>query len=151
MALGVDPSELNMIVDALLDFSRENFTEEKLLQLDHEDEFPIDLIRQVCGEGLGIHLIFIPERYGGMGGGAYDSYRVCEALASIDVGVATGVFATFLGSDPIVFGATEEQKAKWLSRIAAEGLLLAYGATEPEAGSDLGALRTTAKIGRAHV
>jgi alkylation response protein AidB-like acyl-CoA dehydrogenase len=144
MAQGVDPSELNMIVDALLDFSRENFTEEKLLQLDHEDEFPIDLIRQVCGEGLGIHLIFIPERYGGMGGGAYDSYRVCEALASIDVGVATGVFATFLGSDPIVFGATEEQKDKWLSRIAAEGLLLAYGATEPEAGSDLGALRTTA-------
>ena len=144
MAKGVDPSELNMIVDAVIDFSSENFTDQKLLQLDHDDEFPIDLIRQVCGEGLGVHLIFIPEQYGGMGGGAYDSYRVCEALASVDVGVATGVFATFLGSDPIVFGATEDQKAKWLSRIANEGLLLAYGATEPEAGSDLGALRTTA-------
>ncbi|MCB9283735.1 MAG: acyl-CoA dehydrogenase family protein [Lewinellaceae bacterium] len=144
MAKGVDPSELNMIVDAVLDFSGEHFSDQKLLQLDHDDVFPIELIRQVCGDGLGIHLIFIPERFGGMGGGAYDSYRVCEALASVDVGVATGVFATFLGSDPIVFGATEEQKAKWLSRIASEGLLLAYGATEPEAGSDLGSLRTTA-------
>lgn len=144
MAKGVDPSELNMIVDSVLDFSRENFTDRKLLQLDHDDEFPIQLIRQVCGDGLGVHLIFIPERFGGMGGGAYDSYRVCEALASVDVGVATGVFATFLGSDPIVFGATEAQKEKWLSRIAGEGLLLAYGATEPEAGSDLGSLRTTA-------
>ena len=144
MANGVDPSELNMIVDAVLDFSGENLTDQKLLQLDHDDEFPIEIIRQICGDGLGIHLIFIPEHFGGMGGGAYDSYRVCEALASVDLGVATGVFATFLGSDPIVFGATEAQKEKWLTRIASEGLLLAYGATEPEAGSDLGSLRTTA-------
>jgi len=54
------------------------------------------------------------------------------------------VFATFLGSDPILFGGTEEQKARWLGAIAEKGLLMAYGATEPEAGSDLGALRTTA-------
>jgi len=144
MAKGIDPSELKMIVDAVLDFSGEHFTDKKLLELDRDDEFPVGLIRKVCGEGLGVHLIFIPAQFGGMGGGAWDSYRVCEALASVDVGVATGVFATFLGSDPIVFGATESQKEKWLTRIAAEGLLLAYGATEPEAGSDLGALRTTA-------
>jgi alkylation response protein AidB-like acyl-CoA dehydrogenase len=55
------------------------------------------------------------------------------------------VLATFLGSDPITVGATPEQKKIWLSRIAEEGILFAYGATEPEAGSDLGALRTTAE------
>jgi acyl-CoA dehydrogenase len=55
------------------------------------------------------------------------------------------VLATFLGSDPITVGATPEQKKVWLSRIAEEGILFAYGATEPEAGSDLGALRTTAE------
>jgi alkylation response protein AidB-like acyl-CoA dehydrogenase len=60
------------------------------------------------------------------------------------LGVATAVLATFLGSDPITVGATPEQKKIWLTRIAEEGLLFAYGATEPEAGSDLGALRTTA-------
>ena len=54
------------------------------------------------------------------------------------------MLATFLGSDPITVGATPEQKKLWLSRIAEEGLLFAYGATEPDAGSDLGALQTTA-------
>jgi alkylation response protein AidB-like acyl-CoA dehydrogenase len=54
------------------------------------------------------------------------------------------LFATFLGSDPITVGATVEQKKKWLGRIADEGILFAYGATEPEAGSDLGSLKTTA-------
>ena len=80
-----------------------------------------------------------------MGGGTFDVYRVCEAMARIDLGVATGVLATFLGSDPIVVGGTPEQKKLWLSRIASEGLLFAYGATEPEAGSDLPALKTTAR------
>jgi alkylation response protein AidB-like acyl-CoA dehydrogenase len=50
-----------------------------------------------------------------------------------------------LGSDPITVGATPEQKKFWLTRIAEEGLLFAYAATEPEAGSDLGSLRTTAE------
>ena len=133
-----------MIVEAIKDFANQSFPESRLLELDHNDEFPIDDIRQMCGDGLGIHLIFIPEEYQGMGGGAWDSYRVCETMARIDLGIATGIFATFLGADPIVFGATEEQKKNWLTRIATEGLLLAYGATEPDAGSDLGALRTTA-------
>jgi alkylation response protein AidB-like acyl-CoA dehydrogenase len=65
-------------------------------------------------------------------------------MARIDLGIATAVLATFLGSDPITVGATPEQKKLWLSRIAEEGILFAYGATEPEAGSDLGALKTTA-------
>ena len=79
-----------------------------------------------------------------MGAGAFDLYRICEELARIDLGVATGVLATFLGSDPISVGGTPEQKKHWLTRIADEGILMAYGATEPAAGSDLAALRTTA-------
>lgn len=144
MAKGIQKDELDMIVGAIRDFAAENLKEGKLLELDHNDEFPINDVRMMCGDGLGIHLIFIPEEFQGMGGGAFDSYRVCETLAAVDLGVATGVFATFLGSDPIVFGATYEQKKKWLTRIAVEGLILAYGATEPDAGSDLGALRTVA-------
>ena len=93
---------------------------------------------------LGIQLLFVPEEFGGMGGGAFDVYCVCEEMARIDLGVATAVLATFLGSDPITVGATPEQKKIWLTRIAEEGILFAYGATEPEAGSDLGSLRTTA-------
>jgi alkylation response protein AidB-like acyl-CoA dehydrogenase len=144
MATGIVKEELDMIIEAIKDYASENLTDSILQSLDHKDEFPIDQIRQMCGEGLGLHLIFIPEEFMGMGGGAWDSYRVCEAMARIDLGVATGIFATFLGADPIVFGASEDQKKVWLTRIAEEGLLLAYGATEPEAGSDLGSLRTTA-------
>ena len=62
-------------------------------------------------------------------------------MAAIDLGVATSVLATALGSDPLAVGATDDQKKLWLGRLAAEGLLFAHGATEPEAGSDLGALR----------
>ena len=95
-------------------------------------------------EQLGVQLVFIPEAYGGMDGGAFDAYRVCEVMARKDIGLATSVFATFLGSDPIVVGATEEQKQRWLGAIAEEGVVFAYGATEPEAGSDLSSLTTTA-------
>jgi alkylation response protein AidB-like acyl-CoA dehydrogenase len=88
--------------------------------------------------------LFIPEEFGGLGAGAYDIYCVAERMASIDLGVATAVLATFLGTDPIAMGGTDEQKRHWLSRIADESLLLAYGATEPQAGSDLAALTTRA-------
>ncbi len=88
--------------------------------------------------------MFIPEEYGGFGGGAFDSYRVCERLARLDIGIATSVLATFLGSDPILVGGTSEQRKEWLGRIAEQGILFAYAATEPEAGSDLAAMTTTA-------
>ena len=142
---GLDRETLELTLEAIGEFSTQRLPEEKLLELDHADEFPVDVVRAMCSDELGVQLLFIPEEYGGMGGGAFDVYRVCEKLATIDLGVATGVLATFLGSDPIIFGGTEEQQRKWMSRIASEGLLMAYCATEPEAGSDLGSLRTRAE------
>jgi len=139
----LSPEALHMTLEALEEFAARRLPPAKRLELDARDECPIDVVREMCGPELGIQLLFIPEAYGGMGGGAYDVYRTCEALARIDLGVATSVLATLLGSDPIRLG-TEAQKTKWLGRVAEEGLLMAYGATEPAAGSDLGALRTTA-------
>ncbi len=143
-ATGLDKDTLDLLLKLIRDYSRDVLPDEKLRQLDHDDEFPVEIIRDMCGDAIGVQLLFIPEEYGGMGGCTFDVYRICEALARVDLGIATGVFATFLGSDPIVFGGTEEQKRHWLSRLAEEGLLMAYGATEPQAGSDLAALRTTA-------
>ena len=142
---GLDRTTLELSLKSLRDFAKENLPDEKLLELDARDECPLEIVRGMCGAELGIQLLFIPEAYGGMGGGAFDVYRVCEEMARIDLGIATSVLATFLGSDPIFVGATEEQKKLWLTRIADEGLLFAYGATEPAAGSDLGALRTVAE------
>jgi alkylation response protein AidB-like acyl-CoA dehydrogenase len=140
----LDAESLRLVLDSLEDFARGSLSDEKLLELDEKDVFPEQLVRAIGSEELGVQLVFIPEEFGGMGGGAFDVYRVCEAMARIDVGLATGVLATFLGSDPIVFGGTPEQKAHWLARIAEEGLLMAYGATEPAAGSDLASLKTVA-------
>ncbi|MBN2241088.1 MAG: acyl-CoA dehydrogenase family protein [Acidobacteria bacterium] len=141
---GMDKESLDLTLEALKDFTAQRLPEKKILELDATEEFPIDIVRDMNGPELGIQLLFIPEEFEGMGGGAFDVYRVCEELARVDLGIATGVLATFLGSDPIVFGGTHEQKKHWLTRIGREGLLMAYGATEPEAGSDLGALRTVA-------
>ncbi len=141
---GLDAETLDMTLDAIGEFAQRHLPEHLILELDRDDVCPTDVVRGMCGDELGIQLLFIPEQYGGMGGSTYDVYRVCERMARIDIGVATSVLATFLGSDPIVVGATDEQKQRWITRIAEEGILFAYGATEPEAGSDLAALKTVA-------
>jgi len=137
---------LKLSLKSLKDSAKKRLPDEVLRDLDDKDECPLEIVRHMCSpDKLGIQLLFIPEEFGGMGGGTFDVYCVCEEMARIDLGIATAVLATFLGSDPIFVGATPEQKKIWLTRIAEEGLLFAYGATEPEAGSDLGALRTTAE------
>jgi alkylation response protein AidB-like acyl-CoA dehydrogenase len=141
---GLDLGTLNLMLEALGEFVGQELPESRLLQLDHEDVCPEDTVRAMCSDALGVQLVFIPEEYGGMGGSAFDSYRVCERMARFDIGLGTSVFATFLGSDPILMGGTDEQRKEWLTRIADEGILFAYAATEPEAGSDLASMTTVA-------
>ncbi|MDJ0759066.1 MAG: acyl-CoA dehydrogenase family protein [Woeseiaceae bacterium] len=145
MPSAIDAEILDMTLDAVQRFAADALPENLLLDLDADEEFPVKLVKDLCGETIGVQLLFIPEEYGGMGGGAFDVYRVCEAMARVDLGIATGVLATFLGSDPIRVGGTPEQQAHWMGRLAEEGLLMAYAATEPLAGSDLGALKTRAE------
>ena len=140
---GLDPKELSQVLVTLQRYADKKLPVARLLELDHKDEFPLDVLDGLYQE-IGLHLLFIPEELGGMGGGAMDIYRVSEAMAAIDLGVATGVLATFLGTDPITVGGTPEQQQRWMGRIAEEGLLVAYGATEPQAGSDLASLKTRA-------
>lgn len=141
---GLDKETLEAALGALDEFVARHLGDEKLLELDARDECPEDIVRAMCGPELGIHLFFVAEEYNGMGGGAFDLYRICERMARTDLGVATSVLATFLGSEPVAVGGTPEQRALWLGRIADEGLLMAYAATEPAAGSDLAALRSVA-------
>jgi alkylation response protein AidB-like acyl-CoA dehydrogenase len=142
----ISKKTLKLSLKSLREFAKKRLPDEQLREWDDRDECPLEVVHHICSpDKLGIQLLFIPEEYGGFGGGAFDVYCVCEEMARIDLGIATSVLATFLGSDPIFVGATPEQKKVWLTRIAEEGLLFAYGATEPEAGSDLGALLTTAE------
>ena len=74
----LDAESLRLVLDSLTDFSRSKLTDEMLLELDEKDIFPEDLVRAIGSNELGIQLVFIPEEFGGMGGGAFDVYRVCD-------------------------------------------------------------------------
>jgi alkylation response protein AidB-like acyl-CoA dehydrogenase len=141
----LDAEMLDQILTTLREYAEKNLPPARLLEIELGHDFPEKVMKDLYDPAqIGLHLLTIPEEFGGLGGGAYDIYRVSEAMASIDLGIATGVLATFLGTDPINVGATPEQKAEWLGALAEHGHFYAYGATEPQAGSDLGALSTTA-------
>ena len=142
---GLDLESRQIVLDTLGLVRKRLLPKEKILELDKKEEFPEDIIREMMGPDIGLQLLFIPEEYGGMGGGARDSCALTREMAKICLGVATAFFAIQLGADPIMFAATEEQKEKWLGKIAEGDALVAYAVTEAEAGSNLAALKTKAQ------
>lgn len=141
---GLSTEMCDMVIQTLRQVVGRELPDEKMLELDEKDIFPEDFIRKLLSPDVGLHLIFLPEEHCGLGGGARDICRVSEEMAAFDLGVATAFLAICLGTDPILVGGTKEQKDLWLNRIATEGLIVAYGVTEPEAGSNVANLKTTA-------
>ena len=141
---GLQLEERKMILDLVSDIRDRMLPPDKLRQLDAEDTFPEDTIRALLGPEIGLQLLFIPEAYGGLGGGARDVAAVSEQLGKMCLGVATGFFAIHLGADPILAAGTEVQKRKWLGKLAEGQSIVAYAVTEAEAGSNLSNLKTTA-------
>ncbi len=141
----MDPEVFNMVLDTIAKLEKEKITLEKKIEMDREGEFPMDLIRFMLSPEMALHLIFIPEEYGGLGAGASDVAVISERMAKMDLAVATSFLAICLGMDPIRVGATPEQRAKYIRKIAEEGLIVAYGVTEPEAGSNVQSLKTKAE------
>jgi short-chain 2-methylacyl-CoA dehydrogenase len=114
-------------------------------ELDREERFPYELVAEL-GE-LGLMGLPVAEEYGGAGGDTVSYAIAIEELTRVDSSVAITVAAhTSLGTMPIVLFGTEEQKREWLPRLASGEALAAFGLTEPEAGSDAGATRTTAEL-----
>jgi len=111
-------------------------------ELDEKEEFPWDLMKvlaeaDLCG-------VYIPEQFGGLGGGVFEQVLVVEELSRACSGVAVCYAATGLGTFPILMFGTEEQKKRFLPDIAAGKRLAAFGLTEANAGSDAGGIETTA-------
>lgn len=139
----LEPDVLEEVLRSLNQFAARKVSLAWRLAADAHEEFPKAIIDELMGE-VGLHLIYVPAEYGGLGAGAYDIARVSETMARIDLGLATAFLAISLGLDPIVVGGTDEQKKHWMTRVADERLIVAYGVTEPSAGSDLGALKAKA-------
>ena len=112
-------------------------------ELDEKEEFPAEIIK-VLGQS-DLFSLCVPEKYAGMGGGLMDLCIATEEISRIDGGVATAYAASYLGMFPILLNGTEEQKKKYLPDIASGKKLTAFGLTEPEAGSDAAAVKTTAR------
>jgi alkylation response protein AidB-like acyl-CoA dehydrogenase len=113
--------------------------------LDREGRFPLDLVARAAE--LGLMGIPIPAEWEGGGADTLAYAIAIEELARVDQSFAITVAAhTSLGTQPINLFGTDEQKAKWLPQLASGRRLAAFGLTEPGAGSDAGATRTTARL-----
>ncbi len=114
-------------------------------ELDREARFPYELVAEL-GE-LGLMGLPVPEEYGGAGGDTVSYAIAIEELARVDSSVAITVAAhTSLGTMPILLFGSDEQRREWLPDLASGRRLAAFGLTEPDAGSDAGATRTTAEL-----
>jgi len=140
----MDPEILSMVLDTIEKLEREKLPLETKLDMDRSGEFPSELIQFMLGPDIALHLIFIPEEYGGLGAGTTEIAIVSERMAKMDLAIATSFLAICLGMDPIRVGATPEQREKYITKIAEQGLVVAYCVTEPEAGSNVQALKTKA-------
>ena len=142
---GLDQETRTMILDTINSLKNELLTREKILELDDKSEFPLEIVKELLSERIGLQMVFIPEEFGGLGGGALDTYYVSVELAKICLGVATAFLAIHLGAEPILLFGTKEQKQKWLAKIVNEAAIVAYAVTEADAGSNLDAIKTKAE------
>ena len=112
-------------------------------RLDEESRFPWENVRKMADRGwFGIN---VPEEYGGLGLDYLSFILAIEELARVDASHSITISAhSTLGSSPILNFGTEEQKRRYMPLLAKGKVLAGFGLTEPEAGSDAAATRTTA-------
>jgi len=111
---------------------------------DEAQEYPWEV--QKATKEAGLSGVWIPEEYGGMGGGVLDLCIVVEEISRACGGMGVGYAVNALGSFPIIVGGTDEQKQRWLPGIAAGEKLIAFGLSEKAAGSDAGSMNTRAAL-----
>ncbi len=112
------------------------------LEYDEGQIFPHEIVKILAQSDL--FRVFIPEEYDGLGGGIMEMSLVVEELSRACAGIALAYAGSGLGTIPIILFGSEEQKKKYLPRLAAGEYIGAFALTEPEAGSDAAAIKTRA-------
>ncbi len=112
-------------------------------ECDRTGRFPWEIVEEFSKAGF--YGSYIDEQYGGTGGGVMELVLITEELSRACGGIALAVAATALGTFPIIIGGTDEQKERWLPKLASGEILAGFGLTEPEAGSDASNMQTTAR------
>ena len=130
-----------MIRDACREIAEEHIKPVRA-QYDEEGGFPWDIVEVL--RQADIFGVYIPEEYGGFGGGAFEMSIAMEELSKACAGIALTFGATGLGTYPILLFGNDEQKKRFLPDIASGKRLAAFGLTESNAGSDVAGIETTA-------
>ena len=114
----------------------------KAAEYDEHQTHPADIVEKA--HALGLMNVHIPEELGGPGLSIFDGILIGEELSWGCSGIAVTLVANTLGSAPVLLAGTDEQKREWLPQLIEEPLLCSFALTEPNAGSDVSGIQTTA-------
>jgi acyl-CoA dehydrogenase len=114
----------------------------KAAEYDEHQKHADDLIS--AAHEVGLMNLHIPTEHGGSGLGIFDGALVGEELCWGCSGIGTAISANGLGAGPILVAGTDEQKRTWLPPLIAEPILCSFALTEPDAGSDVARIASTA-------
>ena len=135
--------EQQMIVDLSRQISEELIVP-KRAELDETEEYPTEILDAVAQADL--YGLYVPEEYGGLGAGTFETVLALEQLGRGCIGVATAFAASALGAYPVLIGGSDELKASYLPDIATGKRKAAFALTEANAGSDASGIQTTAVL-----
>ncbi len=136
--------EQRLLRETVRDFARQEVAP-VAEELDREKRFPYEIVEKMGG--LGLMGIPFPQEYGGGGADTLTYVLAVEELARVDSSVCITMAAhTSLGTMPIHLWGSDEQRQEWLPQLCSGRQLASFGLTEPEAGSDAGNVRTSAKL-----
>lgn len=146
---GADPlltADQTAMVDALNSLCSRLVDETYLSRTDREARFPVEVMDALSENGWSS--LVVPEEYGGTGADIRDILLVLEALATHSLVVSQAYFSMWLiGAEAITKFGTDQQRRRWLPRIADDGAMVAFALSEPGSGSDAAALTTSAVRG----
>ena len=109
---------------------------------DEHSTHPADVIAKA--HGLGLMNLHVPEEYGGLGLGAFEGMLVGEEICWGCAGIGTAIGVNGLGHGPVIIAGTDDQKREWLPPLLEEPILTSFALSEPNAGSDVSSIQTTA-------
>ena len=136
--------EQQEIKRAAKEFSEKEFTPELALELDRKEEFPMELYKKAAK--LGFTSMRFPEAYGGQGYGLFEDSIVVEEMSRVDPGIGAAIsLGNLMLPDVLLKCGTEEQKQKYIPPLATGEAIASAAFTEPEHGSDLSRMDTTAR------
>ncbi|MDE0464809.1 MAG: acyl-CoA dehydrogenase family protein [Caldilineaceae bacterium] len=135
------PEDVKMLQELAMDFTRREIIP-RAEHYDQNEEWPWDIFHKA--RAVGLVNLNIPEEYGGMGATALEECVIAESMAYGCSGIQTALMLNQLATLPLLIAGLDEQKRRYLPWIADDGKVAAYCVTEPDAGSDVAGIKSTA-------